>query len=60
MDAPNKRPAGALETLIPNAGLVRCARRQSEVRQLFRQAKRPGLEALDKGGDIVRLEQTLA
>ncbi len=35
-------------------------RRQSGVRQLFRQAKRPGLEALDKDGDIIRLEPTLA
>ena len=38
----------------------RAQRRQSEVRQLFRQAKRPGLEALDKDGDIIRLEHALA
>ncbi len=35
-------------------------RRRSEVRQLFRQAKRLGLDAPDKDGDIVRLEQALA
>ena len=35
-------------------------RRQAEVRQLFRQAKRPGFDVLDKDGDIIRLEQTLA
>ncbi len=34
--------------------------RQSEVRQLFRQAKRPGFDVLDKNGGIVRLEQALA
>ena len=34
--------------------------RQAEVRQLFRQAKRLGLDVLDKDGDIVQLEQALA
>ncbi len=37
--------------------------RQAELQQRqfkVRQAKRPGLEALDKDGDIIRLERTLA